>query len=377
MARAWHDSILFDAIGILCAFLQGIEAEATSASSTEKEPPMRAVGYQSSLPVSNPASLVDIELPNPTPAGHDLLVSIKAVSVNPVDAKVRMRAQPEAGAWKVLGWDAAGIVEAVGPEVTRFRTGDAVFYAGAIGRPGTNAEFHLVDERIVGAKPASLSMAEAAALPLTAITAWEALFDRLDIRKAVPSAASAILIIGGAGGVGSIAIQLVRQLTDLTVIATASRPETQAWSRDLGAHHVVDHSRPLASQLADLGIGQPGFVFSTTNTSQHLAEIAQLIAPQGRFAVIDDPATLDVMPFKQKCVSTHWEFMFARAMFGTADLIEQGRLLDEVSRLVDAGTLKTTLTERFGSISAANLRRAHALIESGKAKGKIVLEGWE
>ncbi|MGI4946155.1 MAG: zinc-binding alcohol dehydrogenase family protein [Janthinobacterium lividum] len=337
---------------------------------------MRAVGYQSSLAVSDTASLVDIELPRPVPDGHDLLVSVKAVSVNPVDTKVRMRAQPEARAWKVLGWDAAGIVEAVGPQVIRFRPGDAVFYAGAIGRPGTNAEFHLVDERIVGVSPKSLSMAEAAALPLTAITAWEALFDRLDIRKAVPGAANAILIIGGAGGVGSIATQLVRQLTDLTVITTASRPETVAWSQGLGAHHVVDHTKPLAAQVAEIGIGQPGFVFSTTNTDCHLAECAALIAPQGRFALIDDPGAVDVSPFKQKSVSIHWEFMFTRSMFGTADLAEQGRLLDEVSRLVDAGTLRTTLAETFGAISAANLRRAHALIESGRARGKIVLEGW-
>ena len=337
---------------------------------------MRAVGYQSSLPVSDAASLVDIDLPRPVTAGRDLLVSIKAVSVNPVDTKVRMRAQPAPGEWKVLGYDAAGVVEAVGSDVTRFRPGDPVFYAGAIDRPGTNAEFHLVDERIVGAKPASLSMAEAAALPLTAITAWETLFDRLDIRRSVPGSAGAILIIGGAGGVGSIATQLVRQLTDIVVISTASRPETADWSRNLGAHHVLDHSKPLAAQVADLGIGQPGFVFSTTHTDKHLAEIGELIAPQGRFALIDDPVGLDVSLFKRKCVSTHWEFMFARSMFATPDIAEQGRLLNEVSRLVVAGTLRTTLTEGFGAISAANLRRGHALMESGAAKGKVVLDGW-
>jgi NADPH:quinone reductase len=337
---------------------------------------MRAIGYQTSLPSADPASLTDIDLPRPEPTGHDLLVRVEAVSVNPVDTKVRMRAQPEPGQWKVLGWDAAGTVEAVGPEVTIFRPGEAVFYAGALGRPGTNAEFHLVDERIVGRKPASLGFAEAAALPLTAITAWEALFDRLDVRKPVPGATSAILIIGGAGGVGSIATQLVRQLTDLTVITTASRPETAEWSRGLGAHHVVDHAKPLASEVERLGLAAPSFVFSTTNTDKHLAEIGKLIAPQGRFALIDDPAGLDVSLFKQKSVSTHWEFMFTRSMFGTADMAEQGRLLNEVSRLVDAGTLKTTFGESFGTISAANLRRAHALIESGRAKGKIVLQGW-
>ena len=337
---------------------------------------MRAVGYQSSLPIQDPLSLVDIELPKPVAAGRDLLVSVEAVSVNPVDTKVRKRAAPAAGEWKVLGWDAVGTVAAVGPEVTRFRPGERVFYAGALDRPGTDAEFHLVDERIVGRSPASLSVAEAAALPLTAITAWETLFDRLDVRRAVPGAAQAVLIVGGAGGVGSIAIQLVRQLTDLTVIATASRPDTQDWCRALGAHHVVDHSRPLAAEVAALGLGAPGFVFSTTNTDKHLAEIAALIAPQGRFALIDDPGGLDISLFKQKSASIHWEFMFTRPVFATPDMGEQGKLLDEVARLVDAGTLRTTLGETLGRIDAATLRRAHEVIESGRAKGKLVLEGW-
>jgi len=321
---------------------------------------MHAVGYSASLPIENDASLMDIDLPR----------------LNPVDTKVRVRAQPAPGDWKVLGWDAAGTIEAIGPDATLFKPGDKVFYAGALGRPGTNAEFHLVDERIVGHKPASLSWSEAAAIPLTSITAWEALFDRLDIRKPVPGAANAILIVGGAGGVGSIATQLVRQLTDLTVITTASRPETQAWSRALGAHHVVDHARPLASEVEALGLGAPAFVFSTTNTGSHLAEIAKLIAPQGRLALIDDPATPDVSVLKQKSVSLHWEFMFTRSMFGTADIAEQGRLLNEVAKLLDAGTLRTTVGENFGTIDAANLRRAHALLESGRAKGKIVLEGF-
>ena len=334
---------------------------------------MRAIGYQTSLPISDPASLQDIELPRPVPTGHDLLVRVEAVSVNPVDTKVRKRAQPEPGQWKVLGWDAVGTVEATGAAASLFRPGDQVFYAGALGRQGTDAEYHLVDERIVGRKPASLAAAEAAALPLTAITAWEALFDRLDVRKPVPGATGAILIIGGAGGVGSIATQLARQLTDLAVITTASRPETAAWSRELGAHHVVDHTKPLADEIEKLGLGRPAFVFSTTGTDAHLAEIVKLIAPQGRFALIDDPAALDVLPFKQKSVSIHWELMFTRSMFGTADLAEQGRLLNEVARLVDAGTLRTTFAQSFGTISAANLRRAHALIESGRAKGKICL----
>lgn len=336
---------------------------------------MRAIGYRKPGPVDAAGALEDIELARPTPAGRDLLVEVRAVSVNPVDTKVRTRAAPDAGEWKVLGFDAAGVVIETGPDVTGFRPGDEVFYAGDITRPGTNAEYHLVDERIVGRKPRSLDWSQAAALPLTAITAWEALFDRLDVRRPV-AGASGILIIGGAGGVGSIAVQLARQLTDLTVIATASRPETRDWVRDLGAHHVLDHSRPLAAEIAASNLDAPGFVFSTTHTDAHAEEIAALIAPQGRLALIDDPASLDILPFKRKAASIHWEFMFARPMFATPDIAEQGRLLDEVARLVDAGAIRTTLAERFGPINASNLLRAHALIESGKARGKIVLEGF-
>ncbi|TWA65975.1 zinc-binding alcohol dehydrogenase family protein [Azospirillum brasilense] len=337
---------------------------------------MRAVAFTQSLPIDAPDALIDVERPRPEPQGRDLLVKIEAVSVNPVDTKVRRNMPPAPGAMKVLGWDAAGTVVAAGPQATLFKPGDAVFYAGAIDRDGTNAEFHLVDERIVGPKPASLDFAQAAALPLTSITAWEAMFDRLDVRRPVPGAANAILIVGGAGGVGSIAIQLARRLTDLTVIATASREETQAWCRDLGAHHVIDHRKPLAAQVEALGIGAPAFVFSTNDTGAHLPEIAALIAPQGRVALIDDPAGLDVMVLKRKSVSLHWEFMFTRPVFGTADIDAQHALLSEVSRLVDAGTVRTTLAETFGTINAANLTRAHALLESGRAKGKIVLAGF-
>jgi NADPH2:quinone reductase len=338
---------------------------------------MRAVGYKTPLAIEEPNSLVDIEIPRPSPDGRDLLVEIKAISVNPVDTKVRRNVRPEGDNWKVLGWDAAGIVVEAGPEATLFKPGDEVFYAGALTRPGSNAQFHLVDERIVGAKPKSLNWTEAAALPLTAITAWETLFDRLDVQgRAVPGAAPAILVIGGAGGVGSIAIQLARKLTGLTVIATASRPETKAWATDLGAHHVIDHSRPLATQVADLGLGAPAFVFSTTNTEQHLPDIVELIAPQGRLALIDDPQVFDINPLKRKSISTHWELMFTRSMFGTPDMTEQGRLLGEVSRLVDDGTIRTTLAENFGPINAENLKRVHALIESGRARGKITLEGF-
>jgi NADPH:quinone reductase len=338
---------------------------------------MRAIGFQQPGSIVGSEALVDIELPTPTPTGRDLLVEVKAISVNPADVKVRQSAKPEAGTWKVLGWDAAGIVTAVGDEVTLFQPGDEVFYAGALGRSGTNAEYHLVDERIVGTKPKTLDWAAAAALPLTAITAWEMLFDRLDVKKAVPGAAPAVLIIGGAGGVGSIAIQIARALTDLTVIATASRAETVAWVKEMGAHHIIDHSLPLAKQVAELGLGAPAFVFSTTQTDRHLDEIAALIAPQGRFGLIDDPAVLDVNGFKRKSVSVHWELMFTRSIFDTADIAEQGKLLNEVSRLVDEGILRTTMTAQYSPIDAAKLQQVHTLIESGKARGKIVLVGFD
>ena len=338
---------------------------------------MRAVAYREAGPIDRPDSLLDKEFADPVASGRDLRVEVKAISVNPVDETVRKSTAPTAGGWKTLGWDAAGVIRAVGPDVTGFRPGDEVFYAGSIARDGANAELHLVDERIVARKPRSLDWAEAAALPLTAITAWEALFDRLDVRKPVPGAAGVLLVIGGAGGVGSITIQLARQLTDLTVIATASRPETQDWVSSLGAHHIVDHSRPLAPQIDALGLGAPAFVFSTTHTDRHLADIVELIAPQGRFALIDDPAALDALPFKRKSISFHWELMFTRSLFDTPDMGEQGRLLAEVSRLVDAGRLRTTLTERLSPINAANLKRAHQMVESTSMRGKVVVEGWE
>ena len=337
---------------------------------------MKAVGYRHTLPIGENESLSDIELPRPVPGGRDLLVRVMAISVNPVDAKMRLRSKPNGAEYRVLGWDAAGVVEAVGAAVELFKVGDQVFYAGALERPGTNAEFHLVDERLVGPKPHKLSYAEAAAVPLTAITAWEALFDRLDVRSQVSGAANALLIVGGAGGVGSMAIQLARALTDLVVIATASRTETRNWVQRLGSHHVLDHSKPLAPQVEALGIGAPGFVFSTTQTDQHFDDIAELIAPQGRFALIDDPSPIDVRKLKRKSVSLHWELMFTRSMFGTEDMVKQHELLATVSALLDQGRLRTTLAENFGTINATNLKRAHSLIESGRAKGKIVLQGF-
>jgi NADPH:quinone reductase len=334
---------------------------------------MRAVGYRAP---GGGEALVDIELPSPEPAERDILVEVKAVSVNPVDYKVRSGTAPEAGGWKVLGWDAAGVVRAVGSKASLFKPGDEVYYAGSITRPGANCELHLVDERIVGVKPKSLDWASAAALPLTAITAWEALFERLDVKRPVPGAAPAILIIGGAGGVGSIATQIARQLTDLTVIATASRPETAAWAREMGAHFVIDHMKPIAAEVAALGLGAPAFVFSTTQTSKHASQIAELIAPQGRFGLIDGGGVPDAGLFMRKSVSIHWEMMFTRSIFTTADIAQQGALLNEVSRLVDSGVLRTTMTERFSPINAEALRRVHALVETGRTRGKLVVEGF-
>ena len=337
---------------------------------------MKAVAYRTPGPIDREDALQDITLEIPKAEGCDLLVKVAAVSVNPVDTKLRLGFEPEGGDWRVLGFDAAGVVEAVGPEVQNFKPGDTVFYAGSIARPGTNSEYHLVDERIVGHKPTSLSNAEAAALPLTAITAWEMLFDRLDVKRPTPQGGNTILVIGGAGGVGSITIQLLRALTDLTVIATASRPETQDWVRECGAHHVIDHRQPLAPQVEALGLGAPGFVFSTTQTDQHLADIVELIAPQGRFGLIDDPEELNAMSLKLKAVSLHWELMFTRSLFGTPDMAEQGKLLNEVAALVDAGRIHSTATEVAGKIDAATLRAVHARIEGGSARGKIVLEGF-
>ncbi|TCK98891.1 zinc-binding alcohol dehydrogenase family protein [Shimia isoporae] len=337
---------------------------------------MKAVAFRTPGPIDASDSLVDVEIEKPVPTGRDILVKINAVSVNPVDTKVRQRPlNGDADQW-VLGYDAAGVVEAVGPDAANYKPGDAVFYAGSIARPGTNSEFHLVDERIVGRKPASLTDAEAAGLPLTAITAWEMLFDRLKVRDATPEGGDTILVIGGAGGVGSITIQLLRALTDMTIIATASRPETQDWVKDLGAHHVIDHRQPLAAQVSDLGIGAPGFVFSTTMTDRHYSDIVELIAPQGRFGLIDDPSGLDAMPLKLKAISLHWEMMFTRSLFETADMDAQRALLNEIADLVDAGSLRTTVTDVAGKIDAATLKKVHAVIESGSAKGKIVLEGF-
>ena len=339
---------------------------------------MKAIAYRQSLPIDHADALIDIELPAPQPAGRDLLVAVKAVSVNPVDVKIRNNVAPAAGEAKVIGWDAAGVVQAVGPDVTLFKPGDEVWYAGDLTRPGTNSELHLVDERIVGYKPGHLDFAQAAALPLTTITAWELLFERLEVSRDKGVHGKSLLVIGAAGGVGSILVQLARQLTGLTIIGTASRPETAEWIKQLGAHHVIDHSQPLHEEIARLGLPPVTYVASLNQTDQHWAAIAELVAPQGKVALIDDPAagTININLLKRKSVSLHWEFMFTRSMFQTADMQKQHQLLNDVAQLVDSGVIKTTLAERFGAINAANLKRAHALIESNRAKGKIVLEGF-
>jgi zinc-binding alcohol dehydrogenase family protein len=337
---------------------------------------MKAVAYRKSLPIDHADALIDIELPDPQATGRDLLVEVRAISVNPVDVKIRQNVPPAEGDSKVIGWDAAGIVKAVGPDVTLFKPGDEVWYAGALTRAGTNSELHLVDERIAGHKPANLDFAQAAALPLTAITAWELLFERLEVSRDKGVQGKSLLVIGAAGGVGSILVQLARQLTGLTIIGTASRPDTTEWIKELGAHHVIDHSKPLNDEIKRLGLPPVSYVAALNQTDHHWNAIAELVAPQGKVALIDDPAAIDVRLLKRKSVSLHWEFMFTRSMFETADMQKQHQLLNDVATLVETGAIKTTLAERFGKINATNLKRAHTLIESNRAKGKIVLEGF-
>ncbi len=349
---------------------------------------MKAVGYTQSLPINNPEALVDIELPQPIASGRDLLIRIKAIAVNPVDYKIRQRLAPSEGEYKVIGWDAVGEVIATGEDATLFKPGDNVYYAGDLNRQGSNAEYQLVDERLVGKKPHSLSTAEAAALPLTTITAWEMLFEHLAIKQRAPGAAEnkektheVILVVGAAGGVGSIFLQLAKAITGATVIATASRATSQAWVKTLGADYVIDHTQALQPQIekliAEEAIGQVTHVASLNGTEAYFESYTALLAPFGKIAMIDDPSTpLDVMKLKLKSLSLHIEFMFARAMFNAADMDEQGRLLSRVSDLIDQGYVKTTVGKNLGLINAQNLRTAHETLESGTAIGKIVLEGF-
>lgn len=338
---------------------------------------MKAVALTRYLPIDDPQSLLDVELPVPTASGHDVLVRVEAISVNPVDTKIRspkpqVEAQP-----KVLGYDAAGVVEAVGEHVTLFQPGDEVYYAGDVTRSGSNAQFQLVDERLVGRKPTTLDFAQAAALPLTAITAWELLFDRMPYSIDMEGNTRSLLIIAGGGGVGSIAIQLARH-ADFTVIATASRTETADWCKSMGAHHVIDHRQPLAPQLESLGFKQVDAVLNLADTDRYWEVIGEIIAPLGHVGLIVEPSGLLKIgdPYKAKSVGIHWEMMFARPRFRTADMIEHHRLLGRVASLVDAGELRTTHTETLGSINAANLREAHRRLESGTTIGKLVLAGW-
>jgi zinc-binding alcohol dehydrogenase family protein len=334
---------------------------------------MKAIGFSQNHPISNPQALQDIEVPTPELRDYDLLVEVKAVSVNPVDTKVRLGGDIPASGSRILGWDAAGIVRATGPRVTRFKQGDRVWYSGDITRPGSNSELQAVDERIVGPMPVSLDFAEAASLPLTAITAWELLFDRLRVQAADPTDNNILLIIGAAGGVGSILTQLARTLTGMTVIGTASRPQTRQWVLEHGAHHVIDHRQPWAPQLAELGIQQVTHVVGLNQSAVYVPQIAAVLRPEGQFALIDDPVDLDIGPFKGKSISIHWELMFTRAMFTTCTISRQHALLRRVAELVDRGDIKHTLTQRIDGISAASLRHAHALVEAGDMIGKVVI----
>ncbi|MEO1393388.1 MAG: zinc-binding alcohol dehydrogenase family protein [Cyanobacteria bacterium J06634_5] len=334
---------------------------------------MKAIGYKDAGPLSAENALIEFETDRPEPGPNDLLVEVRGISVNPVDVKVRASAQPDEGL-RILGFDAAGIVKAVGSAVTRFSPGDEVFYAGDITRPGTNAQWHLVDERIVGRKPSSLEFAEAAGMPLTTITAWEILFDSFGLKEG-EGTGEALLVIGGAGGVGSILIQLAKQLTGLTVIATASRDDTRTWVKKMGADHVVNHRNPLDEEMKALDIS-PRYVASLTHTDSHFESIQALIKPRGHIALIDDPASLDVVPLKTKALSLSWEFMFARSMFQTEDMDAQHQLLNKVADWLDDGTLRSTVNNHGGTLSVENLSVAHALQESGKAIGKTVLSGF-
>lgn len=333
---------------------------------------MKAIGYTKSLPINETGSLEETDIPEPVPGPRDIVVKVEAISVNPVDVKVRMRAEPETG-HKILGFDAVGTVQSVGSNAEYYKPGDLVFYAGDVTRTGTNAELHAVDERLVGAAPKSISAANAAALPLTSITAWEMLFDCFKLNEG-DGEGDAILIIGGAGGVGSIMIQLAKQLTNLRVIATASRPETVDWCKAMGADDIINHREPLVKQIAGLGIA-PRYVAALTASDQHFDAIIELIKPRGEIGMIDDPENLPIAKIKPKALSFHWEFMFARSMFQADDMDAQRDLLNRVSELVDAGTIRTTATRNLGPLTLDTLKDAHQLQESGAVIGKTVLEG--
>lgn len=337
---------------------------------------MKAIGYTHSLDINEPNALVDLEIDKPSASGRDLLVKISAIAVNPVDYKIRQRVNPEGGEPKILGWDAVGEVVDIGSDVTKFAVGDRVYYAGDLTRPGSNAEFQLVDERIVGKAPKSLSDSDAAALPLTTITAYELLFDHLELKQQSEKSEEVVLVVGAAGGVGSIMLQLLKTLTGATVIATASRESSKNWVQELGADYVVDHSQPMAEQIKALNVGEVTHVASLNNTHQYIDTYVQIMKPKGKLALIDDPESLDVAKLKQKSLSLHWEFMFTRSMYETEDMAEQSRLLSHVSSLIDESKIKTTVGKHLGKICAKNLIQAHSILEEGQAIGKLVLEGF-
>lgn len=341
---------------------------------------MKAVGFRQSLPVSHPEALFDLELPLPVPEAHDVLVKISAIAVNPVDTKIRRLAAPAEGEVRIPGWDAVGEIVTTGSAVSGFQPGQRVYYAGALARQGSNAQYQAVDARLIAVAPQSLSDEQAAAMPLTTITAWEILFDRLQVQRkdAEPRKPRqrTLLITGGAGGVGSMMIQLAKQLTDLTVIATASRESSAAWCRELGADHVINHHQPLLPQLQAFGLNSVDMIASLTHTTDYMAQYVECLTPQGQLAVIDDADVLDVMPLKRKSISLHWESMFTRSMFSTEDIAAQGALLAEVAALVESGRLRTTLSEVMQPFNAATLREAHRLIETQQTIGKIVISGF-
>jgi len=337
---------------------------------------MKAVALVRHLPITDPESLVDVTLPDPVPDGHDILVRVAAVSVNPVDTKQRAASGKVEGQPRVLGWDAAGTVAAVGPEVTLFKSGDEVYYAGDVTRPGSNSELHLVDERIVALKPRTMDFAQAAAIPLTAITAWEAYFDRMKIDPAGSHRGATLLIIGGAGGVGSIGIQIAK-IAGLRVIATASRPETVAWAKELGADHIVDHSKPLRPQIEALGLKFVDYIANFNDTDRYWEAMGDLIRPQGAMAlIVGNRGQLAQEGVRGKSATVCWELMFTRPRFKTLDMIEQSRLLTHVAELIDAKKIRGTMRECLRPINAANLRAAHAKLESGTMIGKLVVAGW-
>jgi NADPH2:quinone reductase len=338
---------------------------------------VKAVALNRYLPIDDPQSLLDVELPTPVAGEHDLLVRVEAVSVNPVDTKLRAPKPQVETSPRVLGYDAAGVVEAVGSAVAGFRPGDRVYYAGDVTRPGSNAQFQAVDARLAALMPHNLDFADAAALPLVAITAWELLFQRMPFDSEHGGDGKSLLVIAGAGGVGSIAIQLARR-AGFTVIATASRAESADWCRAMGARHVVDHREPLAPQLGALGLPQIDAALNFADTDAYWDELGTLLAPQGHVGLIVEPkGALNIGdPYKAKCIGIHWEFMFARARFKTEDMAEQGRILARVAELVDAGELKDIRRETLQPINAANLREAHRRLESGGSIGKLTLAGW-